>query len=386
MNLLFICHRPYHVLRSAQFVDQIKSRFKGVRTTLVTFDVYDFSGGKLGSSTQKYNSFGHLFNYPVLFDQVIELERANEKRIWDLDHFLRYYRLEVKRFNALLDEIAPADNVFFFSDKEKPVEILVSLSKERWGSTVFLVDEGIVSYSSPGKPLVRLVKYIIVKLFGLKHISPSFLYGRSGLYDYSVSTLPELSFLKGRRKLRLPSLVSKSSQGLLKTGLRLPKGAYVLYVSSALQQSMNFPVERELAFLSRLAAILQEINLKLVIKPHPVEARGKFNSIPGVDVIEEQLFPVELLFDRQVTILSAISSTLINAKNAGVRAATVAALMGIDHKDVDQVVLIHEVYCPGNFDDLVSFIRSNDHAESDMKADEFQDAFFLSLKCQREGL
>lgn len=379
MKLLFICHRPYHVVRSAQFANSIRSTIGNVSSTIVAFDVYDFSGGRLGTDSQLYNSFGYLFNYSAFFDDAIEMERGGEKRIWNIWAFLRYYKRQARISEQTLDKIGPVDSVFFFSDKEKPVELLVSLARERYGSKTYLIDEGVVSYAASSKWAMRLLKFVVVKLFHLRHISSSYSYGRSRMYDYSLSIAPEKSVLTGLSKFRLPPLDSDEVAAILRKPIETIGDRYILYVSSALEQSVGVPPQVEVSFLKELALALKRIGYELVIKPHPVEPRGKYEGVTGAEVIADHLFPVELLFNPRAVILSAISSTLINAKKSGIRAATIGKLMNIDSHDLATLTEVHRIFCPNTLQELLSYVSSPFPASLHHQHDGFEEAFFNSL-------
>ena len=355
----------------------IRESSPDLRADLISLDVFDFSSGKPGSSNQRFNSYAHLFKYDGYFNRAVDLSRNGENRIWDVPAFVLYYGREVDRCRSVLTQLGPEDVVFFFSDKEKPVEILVSLSKELWCSRTVLVDEGIVTYKSSREWFQSILKFFIVKGLGLKYISRSYHYGRSGLYDLSLSSLPEQSVLNGPGNFRLPSFQAGDVAGLVSNDDFVLTGRYVLYVSSALEQAIGYPPEREIAFLQTLIDALDRIGYRVVVKPHPVEPRSKFQALGQATIIREHLLPVEIFFCDDSVILSAISSSLINASRAGVPTASLSTIMGVYGKDVDSLRKFEGITFPQDMKSLIEFVQSSQRRKPQSR--QLQPAFLRRL-------
>ena len=204
VNNLFICHRPYHVVVSAHIINHnIQNSNKTVKNTCVLLDVPVFNkntspGGQISfdeltnsSSLNKidYIHFDHLYRLEKIFDKVLKINRSEEVRIWNIFKFKEYYKSLIRNIKKIFSnsELNSINNIYIFSDKEKPVEIIASILKEKYSSKVFLVDEGIVSYYKNKSYFKSLIKRFIVKAFRLKYISNSMAYGHSGINDYFLT-------------------------------------------------------------------------------------------------------------------------------------------------------------------------------------------------------
>ncbi len=377
MTNLFLCHRPYHVFRSAQIADLIQQKCENVRSHIVTFNVYNYSGGKGGSATQKFNSFDHLFRYESFFCKHIGFDRGGEKRIWNLYEYVHYHNGEVERIRKILSELGPVDNVFFFSDKEKPLEMFVSLSREMNGSVNFLVDEGIVSYNTSKNAILDSVKKTVIGLFRLKHISKSFGYGQSGLFEYSLASIPEKSVIAAKRTFKMPVIDNARVNRVIRKELVLLDRKNMIYVSNASVEAHDCQLADEINCLEDLQSKLT--GYQLVIKMHPVEKPGKFGEVRGAIIIDDPFLPVESLYSRNNIVLSTYSSALINAKLFGIPSVSLAGLMEIKNKDGDSIMKTVGIFCPQNWNELAEYVR-NFAVNADLACDTQNDEFITVLK------
>ena len=296
MTNLFLCHRPYHVFRSAQVANLIAQKCEHPKAYVVTFNVYNYSGGRGGSATQLFNSFDHLFNYESFFSKQLSFDRGGEKRIWNLYDYVGYHKREVERIRRILIEMGPIDNVFFFSDKEKPLEMFASLSMEMNGSVNFLVDEGIVAYSTSKNAILDSIKKSVIRLFRLEHISESFGYGQSGLFEYSLASIPEKSAIAAKRTFPLSVIDNSKVNRMLKKKVAISDRKCMIYVSNASVEAHDCELTEEIDCLDQLRSELPDY--QLVIKMHPVEKPGKFGEVKGAVIIDDPFLPVESLYSR----------------------------------------------------------------------------------------
>jgi len=382
MTNLFLCHRPYHVFRSAQIAELVQRNFENVKSIVVTFNVYNYSGGKGGSATQQFNSFDHLFDYENFFCRHVSFDRGGEKRIWNLFEYVKYHRREVERIRKILDDLGPIDNLFFFSDKEKPLEMFVSLSREMNRSVNFLVDEGIVSYNTSKNAFLDAVKKIVVKLFSLEHISESFGYGQSALFEYSLASIPEKSVITAKRTFTLPVIDTTRINRILKKKVDLADQKYMIYVSNASVEAHECELNDELHSLDLLRSELPDYTL--VIKMHPVEKPGKFSLVRDAMILDDPFLPVESLYSRNNIVLSTYSSALINAKLFGIPSASLAVLMGVKNKDADAIMDSVGIFCPRSWRELSDYVR-NFPADNNPAVKRHTEEFLSVLKNTGQG-
>lgn len=359
MNVLFICHRPYHVVRSSQILQLIEQKYENVRAYIITCNVYNYAGGGVGSDSQIFNSYAHLFNYGALYQKHIEFDRSGEPRIWNIFAYVEYHRKTIEKIRKLLLNLDPIDNVFFFSDKEKPIEMMVSLAKEIYESVNFLVDEGLVTYDSRKFVIRNLLKRAIIWVFRLRNISRSFNYGQSNLFDYSLSSLPEKSVIQSGIKFKLPVLDNGRIGMVFKNKIELPNSKFVLYVSSGLGWSYFYKNSHiEIDFLNRLVSSMDECGYRLTIKVHPNEPLNRYSSVKGAMIVSDPFVPAELLFSRYSIVLSQYSSTLLNAKLCGVPCACLVKLIELRDKGSDVAISALDLFCPSTWGELMSFVKT----------------------------
>ena len=149
-SVLFICHRPYHYFVSAIIAKQNKLKYPRSTHYCINFDVYTFKTNNKKvdySKNCKLSKYDTLLSDKSIFNETYWLSRKNEKGIWNIVKFYKYYNDTVDDFKRLIANFSSCDNLYIFSDKEKPVEILSLLMIERFQPKVYLFDEGVVSYN-----------------------------------------------------------------------------------------------------------------------------------------------------------------------------------------------------------------------------------------------
>lgn len=342
---IFICHRSYHILRS---IDLIKKQFceESCQNILISFDIIDIK-------SKKYNNPLDVLDLQSFFYNVISLKRDDEVSIWNVKSFLKYYKKKVSEYNQMIEPYSNFDNIFFFSDKEKPVEIIVGLFKEKKKeqSKITIVDEGIAAYTIKRNYFKNILKKGIVKLFNLKYLSSSYYYGGSSLYTNSLATFPEKSVFKGISKHLLPMT---SFQDIDLGELKIPNGNYFVYVSNLLPYVHNIKKEVEIDILKKIKTVLLSNDFQLLIKPHPVQEDNYYDCFQGE--IINKFFPTELFFSNKAIIGSIYSSSLINSILSGIDTVNLASLFGIERKN--EIINWLNIDSPINLLSLDSYLKN----------------------------
>ena len=356
VNNLFICHRPYHVVVSAHIINHnIQNSNKTVKNTCVLLDVPVFNkntspGGQISfdeltnsSSLNKidYIHFDHLYRLEKIFDKVLKINRYEEVRIWNIFKFKEYYKSLIRNIKKIFSnsELNSINNIYIFSDKEKPVEIIASILKEKYSSKVFLVDEGIVSYYKNKSYFKSLIKRFIVKAFRLKYISNSMAYGHSGINDYFL-TFDKKDVINQKNIIQLPILDSVEYKHIFKDQYPTVGDNTALFISNALSEGNVLSIEDEKLFITKIISELIFLGYNVLIKPHPVEVKWKFiflDKAKMVKIMKESSLPVEMLFnDNNIKILTGVtSSALLNAKRNNKVAISFIKYLNEDHPIID---------------------------------------------------
>jgi len=375
MKLLFICHRPYHVLRSAQIIKVLRDHSLNFNTLLFNFNVYTYNEDINEQQDIKYSEYGYLFEYRNYFDEVLDFDRADEVRIWNLFKFRKYYKKKVVEYTKILGREEDIQYTFFFSDKEKPIEILVCLARNIYNSQIILIDEGIASYLDTTNIIQKILKYLVVTIGGFKYISRSNDYGKSNIYDYSLSSMPNHSNLGGI-KYELPLINTEATIDLFNKEtlkkMKMPNSKIILYVSGA--STLHICRELGMYYLTKeeeskiLEAITNwavENDYEVIIKQHPIEKQGKYSKIEyskieKAHIIDDKFIPAELYFGIDTVIISTTSSVLINAAMVGIISISIAGIAGINYsselKDIFKKV---KVICPNSIEEIFETIKSH---------------------------
>ena len=370
MQLLFICHRPYHVLRSAQIISLLRENKIACKNVMIGFNVYSYAGGNIGTNKVIYNDYDHIFNYTNYFDEVVQFDRKDEVSISDYKNFKKYYTTSILVFDKTLARFGAIDYVFFFSDKEKPVEMLVSICKKKFNSKAILIDEGIASYITLSNFKENVLKKMVIYFGGFRLLSKSSHYGGSGLYDFGLSNFPNHSFLK-TRTFKIPLLVKEKIFDLFNplamSQLQLTNKKCILYISggTSLQAVKDLgryylPLEEELAVLKKMSQWAQINQYSLVIKEHPILSKGMYDNIKGATIIKEAMMPAELFFSSSCVVISTTSSVLLNAKASDILAISIINFCGINQNKSIAVLKKMGVHLPISIDELLRSIVEND--------------------------
>lgn len=322
---IFVCHRPYHVLRSVDFLSRFLQKGENV---LFLYNIYDLS-----DNTYKDMNVG--FEYEVFFSKVVILDRSDDVPLRKPFLFLKYYKKKIREYKALAQDFGDFDNLYFFSDYEKPVEILVGTFKKNNTSchNITLIDEGTAAYYIHSSLKDRLIKPIIVKCFNLRYLNHTSDYGRSFLYNKSFASFPDKSVFRGCVK-QLPPLDSSLMSALLMkmhVNLDIDKLVFI-YVSSLITYTpLNVPIEKEISFLNEVNNIASGYKCKFYIKPHPSQSPSDYLSYFPDDIVIEKSFPIEMLYNENVVIISCLSSSLINASLTNVMAICVSSIFNLSN-------------------------------------------------------
>jgi hypothetical protein len=371
---LFIVHRPFHILRSQSIIEWRKRTGINQKLICIVFDSPQFKTthnmGDRGrnntsrSMVSKTNSFSDKFNMDVLFDSTLKVSRDEEPSIYNIVTFKQYYSKTIADFKILLKSLGPISDIFFFSDKEKPIEIIVSLARSMWGSKSYLVNEGIVSYNDQSNLLLIVIKSIIVKMFSFKHINNTTSYGGSSLFDYFLT---ENSFGIGvvnRPHLIIPKISSHSMiNAYVSIDEEVPIGT-VLYISNALAEGRALESSEEYELIDYLVSQILSSGSSILIKPHPVEAKNKFarySYIPGIFIASDVLRPVEYYFvDTNISLIcGSTSSALLNTH---MNKKTVISLLHLFFKNghpVEKIFASEGIVMPKNKEEFENILRDH---------------------------
>jgi hypothetical protein len=260
------------------------------------------------------SKYDNLFSCNDIFNKIYWLSRKGEEKIWNILKFYKYYKKTVNNYKGLVGNFSSCDNLFIFSDKEKPVEILALLMKEKFKPNVYLIDEGIVSYSYKRNYLKKIIKWLIVHLFRFKYIGNNYNYGGSNIFDYFITY--------DKRKIATPIKgniieIYPLDFSVLRPYINIPKFSRksVLYISSPISE-IRYSKEKELLNVKRIVKYWNKLGYMVLLKLHPLEDINKFKSIishTGIIMIEDKNIPPEIFFNEVEFITGLFSSALLNA-------------------------------------------------------------------------
>lgn len=349
MKNIFICHRPYHILRSGSI---IYKSFSGNNNhnILITYNLINHNT----------NQFQTAESSPVLekaFTEIIRISRSDDVSIWNYNAFKEYYKNKVEECRSLVEKLCDFDNLYFFSDLEKPIEILVGMLKEKKKGTaeIILVDEGIAAYYHARPYWQTVLKQIVVKTGGYKYINHTANYGRSHLYTSALATFPEKCvFREVPIETMLPLDNEYLNEVVRTVNLQVDvRGKFVLYLSTILDIEFGIPQSDELGILRQIKESANKNGYQFFIKPHPVQDKNYYTSDPSLSpyVVNTQL-PAEVFFAQGAVIISVASSSLINAKMQGVRSVELSNIFGIKHE-----LPSFDIYTPSTIEEFDNFIK-----------------------------
>lgn len=330
MKNIFICHRPYHILRSANIVFTHYNQ-PDIQNILVTYNLININT----------KQFQEGQTYPVLeryFTKVMRESRSDDVSIWKFKKFRRYYNDKKKAYKPLVEELSGYDNLYFFSDLEKPIEILVGMLKEKNPlSNVIIVDEGFAAYYTARPKWQDIVKSIVVKAGGFKYINHTANYGQSRLYSHALASFPELSVFKNVPVKKMSPLDIELLDNIINdsdVNINI-KSKYIFYLSNLIDIGMGVEPSVEIEVLVNLKRISERNGYEFYIKPHPVQDVNYYTSEKELkDCVIFTKLPAEVFFSKNSVIISAGSSSLINAKVMGVMSMNISKLFGKENKNI----------------------------------------------------
>lgn len=376
VNNLFICHRPYHVVVSGHIISSILN--KGGEKTIndcIIFNVPSFSenmspGGKysLGELFRKNNNikcnhFDHLFNLETIFNNIFKFYRDKEKRIWNIYKFKKFYISFVRDSNRFLDKnYSSLDNVYIFSDKEKQIEILASLIKEKFNAKVYLVDEGIISYYKNIYFFKAFLKRLIVTVFRFKYISNSMQYGGSSIYDIFLTFSDSVQVNK-KPLIKSPALNINKYSHVFKEKYPKILNDTTLFITNALSEGNVLSIENDKRFIEKIMKELKTFGFNILVKTHPVEVDGKYEylrNIANIQIIKNAQLPVELLFsDKNIKfVIGVTSSALLNAKRNNKNVISFVEYLNKNHPIAD-IYQNYDISLPVNYKELSNLVNKN---------------------------
>lgn len=320
MKNIFICHRPYHILRCCDMINrEYKERCENI---LITFEV------KQAKSTnfQKFETHQIFYSY---FDDVVELPRGIEPSVRSIRNYHKYCKTRKAEYKELVEKNKDAEALYFFADNELEIEILVGMLRTANPSMKsILVDEGLVTYSEADhhhswKRKLWLGSYKL--LSGLKYFNIEKTYGYSNLYNLSLANKPEKAVFFHPPVKQLQALSESTCSEIRRkiTSKMVPDYSkpYLIYVGT---YEKSF--EEDLPRVQRLKEILDNNRVNFYIKLHPQQNEELYLREFGEGVLLEKGIPIELFFSKHAIMAGTISSSLFNASLQGYYAMDVSYL------------------------------------------------------------
>lgn len=304
---IFICHRPYHILRSC---DIIKKMGEGkTENVLFSFDVV------LEHHPDYQRFITNKIFYPF-FNKVIEIGREMDPSPRSVWQYVKYCKRKKKEYVGIANNDFDSDAIYFFCDDELDIEIMLSLFVEYGKSSLkrILIDEGMVTYADTTSRLSWKGKFFgwtISKILGLKNFNWSRAYGGSKLYNYSLASNPEMAhFRKPIEKLTpLSDSLCSSLRNIISRNNQIDDSKpYFIYVTTSL---VSF--EKERTIIEMLLDILKKHDVPFYIKHHPQQNTEPFEAYINKECFLEKGYPVELFYGRNAIIGGVGSSSLANA-------------------------------------------------------------------------
>lgn len=349
MKNLFICHRPYHILRSADIINKLYLD-EGVQNFLISYNV-------INVNTNNYHSQQSISVLDRYFTKRIDLARNDDISIWNIFKFRQYYKKKIDSYKTIVDQYSDFDNIYFFSDMEKPIEILVGMLKEKkkYGANITIVDEGYAAYYKARPYWKTIVKSIIVKCGNFKYLNHSANYGQSNLYTAAMATFPKLCVF---RKVPIVTMtpLDKTFLSNIHSTYKIPINVntkYIIYLSTVIDVEFGVSPESEINVLKQMILIADKYGCQFYIKPHPIQEVSYYTQ--NGDISNHVLIsplPAEVFFSENATIVSVGSSSLINAKMQGVRAIDLTKLFRIETG-----LPSFDIFTPKDFEEYEQFVK-----------------------------
>ena len=316
------------------------------------------------------NFFVDIFDYNLMFRKTLFFDRSNDKKFIDILNFTRYYKRSVTRINKMVDQMKQYDNIYFFSDKEFIIEIMIRMIKEKGkGKNVYLIDEGRASKvlkADKKYAYKRMLKSIIIKLFRYKYLGNHVIYGQSNLFDcfltqYAVNYIKNISSSKIKV---IQKLNFKDGQVAIKQNIDIGHTQSAIYISSALSESKLISYSKEKNIISQLKQLLQKENVDMYIKLHPVEDNTKFTEIIDHDKFINKYIPSECITDGFDIIITANSSSIDNIIGNDVIIVILAKLFQVDWEErLDNINL--NMFLLNDISEIIDVIRGCNHEKKE---------------------
>lgn len=319
---IYICHRPYHILRCCDLV----AREPEAYNILIVFDV------KVAGKNE-YQRFDTNKIFYSSFDEVVEIERVKEPSLLNTFDFIRYCRERKTRYTTIVDKFSAIDHLYFFCDNELEIQILVGLIVDKFGPSLsrVLIDEGMATYSMNtynASIWVKLYTVLITKILGLYKFNASWAYGASFYYNRSLANEPSKAHFRGIIE-KLPPLsdeVCGEFRKKLKYQTKIPENRpYFIYVSQPIKKME----EIEMVLIHKLIEIASRHDTAFFIKLHPMQEEEKYIAEFGKEIMIEKSYPIELFYSSKVIVGGTVSSSLYNASLQGYTAFDLAALFNM---------------------------------------------------------
>jgi len=327
---VFICHRPYHILRSCDIVSQ--NNGTETQNILVAFDV-------VLENNRNYQRFdtNKLF-YPC-FNEVVEVKREKEPSTRSFFKYIRYGKEKRNYYLDLVNSYFDADNIYFYCDDELEIEIMVSLFK-KYGSPSMkriLIDEGLVTYADTSKRLTKkgkLYAWLLYGLMGIKGLNYGRAYGGSSLYNHCLANRPDKANFRhpvGRLRPIADTVLDRLRKNM--DGATIDENSpYFLYITTSL-----VPFEKEREIVKGMLVILSKLCIPFYIKHHPQQNVEPFESYLDKNCFLEKGYPVELFFGSKAIIAGVGSSSLLNASLQGFCVLDLAPLFEIQKYSISML-------------------------------------------------
>lgn len=327
---VFICHRPYHILRCCDMISREKNDAVNV---LIVFDVKK-------AGINEFQRFETNKIFYSSFDEVIEIERIKISSLRNIFGFLRCCKDRMKRFMPIVNKHSDLDSLFFFCDNELEIQLLVGLYIKNAKPSLesILIDEGMVTYSRNTYTATKWVIWyskLLTCLLGIKKFNTAWAYGASSYYNKSLANEPSRANFREPIE-QLPPLsddICRLFRSKLVSSVVIPENkSYFIYVS----QPIKMMEEKELSLIKKLMTIAIKNDIAFFIKLHPMQDENPYKEKFGNSIIIEKSYPIELFYSSRVIVGGAVSSSLYNASLQGYKALDLAPLFDLPELGISQ--------------------------------------------------
>ena len=353
---VFICHRPYHILRSCDIIKNEKDPEE--INILINFDV-KLAGHELYQDFTSNNIFYSTFN------EVVNMTRLKPPTLKSIFSFINYVKDRNNNYLPIVKKHSDLNNLYFFCDNETEIEIIVSMFSERSHTLEkkILVDEGMATYckgnhSKPSNKSVLLSK-IVTRLSGLKCFNYTGRYGDSQLYNYSLANNPEKAFFHHpieKMHALNDDICEYYRSKLGKYDTISNDNYYFIYVSTNITE--DIPLETEIKVMRDIQLRLKELSIDFYIKLHPQQNESAyFDNFDKKTFIEKGL-PIELFFTKRSIIGGVGSSCLFNASLLLYHAVDVSSILGVTSQGLTNNYDWIEISAVKNMDDFIILMNT----------------------------